>query len=180
MKDGRNHQNDCDQQSHIGPVDAILGGHDTCPLRTHAFSRTLLRIAESAQASTESATNQAKASSRVLKISMSRQATLPSLGCHDSLKRGFAIPLFPNHVIRADGGRAFSSPASHVADLSTTRLLPRAPLFQYSCSVYIIASAKYQDFAVLLANRFDAIHIFWPGMERQDHVVRKHAASPRI
>jgi len=27
----RNHQNECEQQSHIGPIDAILGGHDTCP-----------------------------------------------------------------------------------------------------------------------------------------------------
>jgi hypothetical protein len=26
MKGCRNHQNDCDQQSHIGPLDAIFGG----------------------------------------------------------------------------------------------------------------------------------------------------------
>jgi hypothetical protein len=30
MKGGRNHQNDCDQQGHIGPLDVIYGGHDTC------------------------------------------------------------------------------------------------------------------------------------------------------
>ena len=72
-------------------------------------------------------------------------------------------------------------PLHHVADLSTTRLLSRLPLFQMICVFGIHhPSAKYQDFAVLLANRFDAIPIFWPGMERQDHVVRKHAASPRI
>ena len=28
----RNHQNDSDQQDHIRPLDAIFGGHDTCPL----------------------------------------------------------------------------------------------------------------------------------------------------
>ena len=32
MSGCRNHQNYSDQQGHIGPLDAIFGGHDACPL----------------------------------------------------------------------------------------------------------------------------------------------------
>ncbi len=31
------HQNYCDQQGQIGPLDAIFGGHDTSPFCTQVF-----------------------------------------------------------------------------------------------------------------------------------------------
>ena len=36
MKGCRNHHNDSDQQGHIGPLDAMFGGHDTCAPLSHA------------------------------------------------------------------------------------------------------------------------------------------------
>ena len=91
MQGCRNHQNDSDQQRRIGPLDAIFGGHVTCaPLESRllaAFrcsadkallSATPPRFAESAQASTESAASQSRASSRVFKITSSRREKLIS------------------------------------------------------------------------------------------------------
>jgi len=43
MSGCRNHQNYCDQQSHIGPLDGKFGGHDTCPI---ALAITRLVYAE--------------------------------------------------------------------------------------------------------------------------------------
>jgi hypothetical protein len=88
MSGCRNHHNYSDRQDHVGPIDVIFGGHDTCPrldsrlfvlaasaaprLRPDLLLSPAL-IAESAQASTESDASQSRASSRVLKISSSRR-----------------------------------------------------------------------------------------------------------
>jgi len=45
MKGCGNHQNYSDQQGHIGPLDAIFGGHDTCPLHSRSRGQfTLIRL----------------------------------------------------------------------------------------------------------------------------------------
>ena len=45
MKSCGNHQNYSDQQGHIGPLDAIFGGHDTCPLHSRSRGQfTLIRL----------------------------------------------------------------------------------------------------------------------------------------
>jgi len=69
------------------------------------------------------------------------------------------------------------------SEIPSPNSVPAKTLFVFKYIFHIRIhhpSAKYQGFAVLPASRFDAISRSWPEMEIQDHVVRKHAASPRI
>ncbi len=45
MKGRRNHHNDSDQEDHIGPLDAIFGGHGTSPPLESRLSLTITRPA---------------------------------------------------------------------------------------------------------------------------------------